>query len=541
MVVQEIYEAALPLSLLHESPWNHRKTFRPGPMAELTESVKKTGIITPLIARPKPGEPGMYELAAGHRRRRAALAAGLEHVPVRIRAYDDDQFREVLSIENLQREDLHPLEEADGYRDLMETKGWTVEGLADRLGRSARYIHQRMKLLDLTAELKEDLFAERIEVSHALSLARLEPVTQKWIRKERLFDSRVGNTVISVAALRSVVNREVFINLNSAPFDKADAGLVPKAGACTGCWKRTGFSPTLFDIAEIGKADMCLDRSCFHQKSNAHASAQVKKLTAKDGEKPLLVSCDYSYAGDPRRKKDVLYRNDWNPAGAKKPCPSAKAAVVVEGGVNNGGEYKTGQAINVCISRTCLIHNPHSQTARRAEATPAELRKELQRKQEAECHDAVQEALIGAAVESVKWPPFLNDLRAVVRSVWTRMYNDHRIKALARRGLKRYTSRFDGDALTDQIETMDQTQLLQVLVEVALRQGGTAVETDDDSSEDLLAVLTKRLGDIAKFLEAEAKAPIEAKFAKRFTALDKRVKAEKAAKPAKAKGGKVSK
>lgn len=171
----ETYER-IPLTRLHESPLNPRKYFDPVKLAELTESVKAKGIITPLIVRPNASG---FEIGAGHRRYKAATAAGLADAPCIVRPMDDAAFIEVLVIENEQRHDLGPLEEAEGYRLLMTKAGYTVDKIAERVGMSVKYVYDRVKLLQLIPEAQQLVRDEKITAGHAILLARLKPEQQK--------------------------------------------------------------------------------------------------------------------------------------------------------------------------------------------------------------------------------------------------------------------------------------------------------------------------------------------------------------------------
>jgi ParB/RepB/Spo0J family partition protein len=176
----------IPLEQLFESPWNTRKHFDEVKLGALAENIKKQGIITPLVARPKgmgeddlAGRP-LYELAAGHRRYRAAIMAGVEELPVMVREMDDVAFLEVLQIENLQREDIHPFEEAAGYVELMKrAEGYNPGVIAEKVGKSEKYVYDRIKLLQLIPALREVFLENKITAGHAIILARLSPADQK--------------------------------------------------------------------------------------------------------------------------------------------------------------------------------------------------------------------------------------------------------------------------------------------------------------------------------------------------------------------------
>lgn len=166
----------IPIAKLEESVLNPRKHFDKKALDELASSIKAHGVLTPILVRPSKGN-GHFEIAAGHRRFRAAKAAGVAEIPAMVREMDDTQLLEVLTIENLQREDVHPLEEAAGYRSLMAA-GYDVERLAERVGRSVKYVYDRVKLLALTKEAQKLFYDGRITAGHAILLARLSPKDQ---------------------------------------------------------------------------------------------------------------------------------------------------------------------------------------------------------------------------------------------------------------------------------------------------------------------------------------------------------------------------
>jgi len=167
----------IPFDRLRESPLNTRKHFDPARLAELQASIAKSGILTPLLVRPNAklgnGKGPVFEIAAGHRRFRAGQLAEVAAAPCIVREMDDATFLEVLTIENLQREDVHPLEEAQGYKNLLTLDGYDPKKIADRVGKSESHIYDRLKLLQLTAPAKKLFFANRFTIKHAILLARL--------------------------------------------------------------------------------------------------------------------------------------------------------------------------------------------------------------------------------------------------------------------------------------------------------------------------------------------------------------------------------
>lgn len=177
----------LSIDSIFESPQNPRKHFDPTALQELEQSIREKGVLTPVLVRPVPGwsvtpetiRPRQYELAAGHRRFRAAKAAGLDALPAVAREMTDAELLEVLVIENDQREDVHPLEEAAGYLALMRTAKYDVARIAARTGRSAKYVYDRLKLMELIPKAQALFMAGKFSAGHAILLARLKPEDQK--------------------------------------------------------------------------------------------------------------------------------------------------------------------------------------------------------------------------------------------------------------------------------------------------------------------------------------------------------------------------
>ena len=152
------------------SPFQPRRTFDEGKIEELAASIRHQGIIQPLVVRPK-GDS--FELIAGERRWRAALKAGLTRVPVVVRNADDHEALQLALVENLQREDLNPIEEANGYRRLQEEFRWSQEEMAERVGKSRPAIANSIRLLGLPAEVQQEISAGNLPAGQARALLGL--------------------------------------------------------------------------------------------------------------------------------------------------------------------------------------------------------------------------------------------------------------------------------------------------------------------------------------------------------------------------------
>lgn len=162
--------SSLPVSDLEPGRFQPRRVFNEDAIRDLIESVKVKGILQPLIVRKIPNEAEKYEIIGGERRWRAAQAAGLKEVPVLIKDFSDKEALEVALIENLQRQDLNALEEAEGYRRLMEEFANTQEELAQAVGKSRSHVANTMRLLGLPQPVKEMLEGGKLTGGHARAL-----------------------------------------------------------------------------------------------------------------------------------------------------------------------------------------------------------------------------------------------------------------------------------------------------------------------------------------------------------------------------------
>ena len=163
----------LPVGFLRANPNNPRKAFDAGDLEDLTASVKERGVVQPLIVRPLPGADA-YEIIAGERRWRAAQKAGLHDVPVVIREASDKESLELAIIENVQRANLNVLEEARGYKQLVDLYKYTQNELADVIGKSRSHIANTLRLLDLPEAVQVFILGGRLTAGHARALLTLD-------------------------------------------------------------------------------------------------------------------------------------------------------------------------------------------------------------------------------------------------------------------------------------------------------------------------------------------------------------------------------
>lgn len=357
-----------PLSDLKESPSNARRTFDAAALAELAASIREHGIQVPLVVRVNIAGPEMFEIVCGHRRLRAAAAAGLTEVPVIVRKLDDAQAREIGIVDNLQREDLPPMEEAEAFGKLLTSPQATIESVAAILAKPPSYIGRRVQLLKSVEPVRDALKAGAIEVGHALELARLGEKKQiellSWLdcgyivskADAARFDEEADEdfeddfdderedepsgwrpTRCSVANLRKRIAETTLRVLASAPFPLDDE-IAPLA--CTDCPKRSGNAQLLFDDCA---QDTCTDRECYDAKIAAWIETEIK--AAKDQKRKLItVSAGYS------REKGVYAEWDVARFDKKGKCEHGVDAIWISG-------EQAGHRLTVCIDEKCKKHH----------------------------------------------------------------------------------------------------------------------------------------------------------------------------------------
>ncbi|MBC7874973.1 MAG: ParB/RepB/Spo0J family partition protein, partial [Ferruginibacter sp.] len=204
---------------------------------ELAESIKKYEVMQAVLLRPDKNKKDHYQLIFGHRRFMASKVAGKETIPASIKEIADDDILELQVTENLQRKDVHPMDEAVAFKSLIDKKKYKVEEIALRFAKKPEYIAQRLKLNDLIPDAQKTFKTKGTSMlmGHAVLLARLTPDDQKETLKNR---REFG----SVSSLNDYIERNVMRDLSKASFDTKDATLFLQAGACTACPKRSGCS-----------------------------------------------------------------------------------------------------------------------------------------------------------------------------------------------------------------------------------------------------------------------------------------------------------
>jgi ParB family chromosome partitioning protein len=351
----------LPLAMLEESSTNPRRTFDPTKLVELAHTLSTHGLIQPITVRPK-GE--RFEIVAGARRYRAAQIAELVEVPVRVLELTDQQTLELQIVENSQRQDVHPYEEAAGYQRLLDLPGYSVETLVQKTGRSQSHIYARLTLLELIPEVATAFQEERITASHANLIARL-PATRQAEAFEECWRKDYRDTEAHLLPAKNVaawIQANLYLPLAAAPFNREDPSLYPTAGACTACPRRSGHNTALFcDV----QGDQCLDASCYQTKVNNHVDREI-------AARPNLVQIEEGYRKPTEHRADAVRRGHFreletridNPdAEPVSTCEAERPALIIYG-------QHIGTFLTVCTANDCPVHDPRQAKDRAERPVP---------------------------------------------------------------------------------------------------------------------------------------------------------------------------
>jgi len=457
------------LAVLNESKTNPRRIFEDAALKELAESIRTQGVLSPLLVRPLT-ENG-FEIIAGARRYRAAQIAEAATVPIRIVNMNDAQALEAQLVENLIRADVHPMEEAQGFKALLDLEDptYSIEQIAAKTGKQPAFVAARLKLIDLVPAAVEAFYRDEIGVGHALLLAKL-PADQQEHALSACFredwgassDRKAKRILLPVRSLQFWIEQNVLLLLKDAPFDKRDAHLVAIAGSCVDCPKRTGHNKLLF--SDLGKQDACTDPSCYQAKVGAHVAKQIEA-------KPQLVQISTAY-GKQQEGSKVLPRNQYTAIRDEKPktkdeakrpefkvCKFTTDAIITEGS-------DVGTVHKVCANPTCPVHHPKQETNRDDMKWKAE--QEKQRKEQA-IANATGIRVLKAIGDAVPVRLMKRDLLFVLTQTFP-LLNEWQLQTLARQhGIRK-------DRETDMLDKLfaaflrraDEGTLSRLLVEVSL-------------------------------------------------------------------------
>jgi ParB family chromosome partitioning protein len=409
---------------------------------------------------------------AGARRFRAAQIAALSEISARILDVSDDQTLELQIVENSQRQDVHPYEEAAGYQRLLDLPGYDVTALASKCGKSQSHIYARLSLLQLIPEIAEAFQQERITASHANLIARLTPEQQaeafkNCFRKD--WQDKEGH-LLPARHLAAWINTHLYLALADAPFSTEDQALNPEAGACFVCSRRTGYNTQLF--ADV-KGDHCLDSSCYQSKT----AAFVARETAAD---PGLIQISTEWRPATDRPAGELLPNDYRCVQSSEdddnaPCPHTTAAIVTHG-------RDIGKRLTICSDQDCPVHRPKRTYTQNPELQQR-MEEEEREREEREQQRARREKSLRSLI--LRFPSLATEqqMRFLLKALATGDLED----SLQRIGLRldgdRTANMSADDLCADAVDSLKPASLFGFFAELAL---GSFVDVPRPEERDIL-------------------------------------------------------
>lgn len=278
----------IPLDLIDPSPYQKRRIFRD--LEGLAKSIVKVGQLEPIGVRPMGKR---FELVFGERRWRALKEhSSLQMIWAGVKKMSDDEAREKVLIENGQRDDLHPMEQAEAYESMRKDLKYSVDTIAEKVNKSKATVYASLKLCALGPDARKAFLSDPgFTQSHALQVAR---IPSHALQKKAMSDigpSQHSPDWEGVRRSAEIIQRKYTLKILDAPFDLKDAKLCPKAGACEGCPKRSGNQKELYELyPDLKGADVCMDPECYSEKQDAHW--KIASLQAKKDKRDVLSTTD---------------------------------------------------------------------------------------------------------------------------------------------------------------------------------------------------------------------------------------------------------
>lgn len=340
------------------SKHNERKQFDEQALQELAADIKEKGLLQSIGVHQVNGK---YEVIYGERRYRALKIAGIKQLEVKVYEVDEEGARLMRLSENLQREDLNPMDEAYGLKLMLSMdryKGMdrvkAIQDIATRLHRTASYVAKRIQLTQLIKYYQDAVQSNYLSIGQAYPLSVLDVKTQEALNNDNyrgIWVSKKQHIPQPASIIEDRCADQLYI-LSHAPFDINDAELVKQAGSCTACPKRSGNNPDLFGDGKISPKDICHDPTCYGIKCKMMFTQNIAKL---EKEKiPVYYVCSAEYynvdqlKGFPQHK---LLRTsaEWKQVTRESNCEHAIHAI-------NVNSDKMGTLIAICIDKKCSKH-----------------------------------------------------------------------------------------------------------------------------------------------------------------------------------------
>ncbi len=267
----------LDIKLIDPNPYNPRKYFKEIELHELATSIKNYKLIQPITVRRK--ENGRYEIICGERRYRASIIAGKTHIAAVIKDCSDEDSMEITIIENMERDDLSAIEEANSFAHLMEVRKYSIEDIMARFDKSESFVRGRLQLRNLIDEIAMMVIKNEISLGNAMELSKYNPDMQKCIYEEHLDeDNYTCWRELTTKDFAARLNTNYTDDLNNCTFDKTE---------CKGC----AYHSATYDLfAQEGEWGKCQNRTCLKAKQEKHMVDSALELAAKEKDAEICVS-----------------------------------------------------------------------------------------------------------------------------------------------------------------------------------------------------------------------------------------------------------
>lgn len=476
----------IPLQALATSPTNPRQSFDPERLAQLAASIKERGVLQPILVRPNPRQNDkgkQFEIIAGERRFRASKLAKRAEIPARIVQMSDEEVLHVQIIENLQREDVHPLDEAAGFAHLKNSTGYAIAEIAQKVAKDARYVARRLALINLTPEAQADFRGDRLTLAHALELCRLTPEIQTealaaCFESRQIYDPEQQTwrrqldrerPARHVRYLQEWIEQNVHLNLAKAAFKTDDARLRDDGLTCLACPHRSGSDTGLFH--DIKNGQTCLQPLCYQAKLQTFMQIKRTEIEAKTGQPPAYISMRYGASGE---GENVVGLHDYQvieKRGVR--CEYAEQAIYRDG-------EQVGRVKWICREPSCKDHlhrvphaysqpvNGNGNAASRSSGDSVEKRQA--RKQELfniKIDETVRKRVFAEALKTYRWPLERAHLNEIVCEFFRRIPSDDQKTITEVFGFDTEQAdkfRYDSETLLAELAQLTDTQLAQLMM-----------------------------------------------------------------------------
>lgn len=463
----------IPLDQLVPSPQNTRRTTDRLNLKQLTESIRQQGVLQPILVRQisaANGSPAQFQIVAGERRWRAAQKAGLTEIPAQIKTLDETEALSAQIVENLQREDVHPLDEAEGFLRLQTEQQLSLKEIAARVAKDVRYVARRLSLTNLILEARNDFQAAQLTLAHALEIARLAPEMQPYALaacyeptfavpieddEEMIEEPRLARPV---AVLLEWLKTNVYLNLNEAPFAMDDARLHEDGLTCLACPQRSGFNQSLF--ADIQGRDTCLNPICFQAKVKTLVNLRKSEIETKTKKTTTLISAFY---GSLAERSGAVGRDEYQLIARKADrCAFAEPAVLSDG-------QDLGKEQWICRDETCKDHRGRileasSKTTGNSSGTKQHRRQELF---DVKVDEAVRQQVMREALPAFAWTLAREQWNEIGKEFFRRIPTEHQRTigtVLGWEEAEGHRLRFDDAATLAKIAAFSEDELAQFLM-----------------------------------------------------------------------------